>query len=679
MKLVIILILLSISLKSEEKLDSVFNNVPEKLNSFEFKFPEYKIDYLKNGINLYLVPDDAQLITNIRVLIGNDVTINNSKPGVFELTTGMMLKGTKTKKANEISEAIDFYGANVSFNTSNEYIVLNISVLNKYLKEVVDIVNDVLFNVEFDKKELEKMKKQYVAAITSEKSDPGSLAGKLSRKVIFGDEHLYSKIVSEKDIEKIEVKDLKTLHKELFIANNVSLGIYGYYKDSDLSYIFDLFNKFEKKELNDKISLKTNYSPGVYFIEREGSVQSSIRIISPAPEYSEKEYEKLQFASNVIGSGFIGRLFKTLREKHSYTYSPSAAITSNKYDNYFSANADVKAEVTDSAISVMLEILEDMVQNEISNEELEAVKNFRVGNYYMAFENSDYTISLIQNSEFKGKRAKLLESFDSRIKGISSFDVKKIVNDFLNKSKLSIVVVGPKEVKAKLEKFGKVQEYTKEIAPLTDFKKIKMDYDDVFEKFLESIGGDDIFDDVKSLKVSGDIIIDVNGQEIKGEYLELMKGYNLKYSMQDLKINKQESIFKNGINYIKVDNQKLEEPIKDFDKINYSYYNFAKATDKNYKINVLGERDNKIFISIESNGENRVYQFDNKTFKLMEFSASENTPMGKIEVITKYESYFKVGVYEFPTMIKIQSNMFNSTLNLKYEVNTPIEDGKFEF
>jgi len=157
MKLVIIFILLSISLKSEEKLDSVFNNVPEKLNSFEFKFPEYKIDYLKNGINLYLVPDDAQLITNIRVLIGNDITINNAKPGVFDLTTGMMLKGTKTKKANEISEAIDFYGANVSFTTSNEYIVLNISVLNKYLKEVVDIVNDVLFILEFDKKELEKI------------------------------------------------------------------------------------------------------------------------------------------------------------------------------------------------------------------------------------------------------------------------------------------------------------------------------------------------------------------------------------------------------------------------------------------------------------------------------------------------------------------------------------------
>lgn len=675
-----ILFVFSISLKSEEKLDSIFNNPPVKLNKFEFKFPEYKLDYLKNSIKLYLVPDNSQMITNLRVLIGNEETFQNAKPGSLDLLTGMLLKGTQTKKAEEIAESIDFYGANVSFSNSDDYISLNVNVLNKHLDKILKILDDVLFNVKFNKDELKKLKKQYIAGIEADKSNPSSLASKLSKKVIYGNNYYYSNFPNEKEINAVEIEDLEKLKNELFIANNIYLGIYGSYSNNDLKSIYTLFDKFKKSTKNEFTSnYKQNYKPGVYFIEREGSVQSSVRIISPAPKFSDKEFEKIQFTSNIIGSGFIGRLFKELREKHSYTYSPSASVSNNLNSNYFSANADVKAEVTDSAISVMLEIFNDIRTNSVSSEELEAAKNFKIGNYYMAFESSDYTISLLQNSEFKGKRAKQLESFDSRVLAISENDIQRMANEFLASSNLSIIVVGPKSVKDKLSKFGNVIEYDKNISPVNDFKKVSMDYEDIFEDFLESIGGDDIFDDVKSLKQNGNIKLNFNGQDIEGEYQEIMSDYNKKYSMQDIKVNKQESVLKNGKSLVRINNKVNEEELNEFDNFNFTYYNFTKINNKLFEIKVLGERNNRIFVEIKGKKENRIYQFDSKTFRLLEYSTTQDSPMGIISFSTIYDNYTKIGNYFYPTTIKVNSSMFTSELNVKYEVNPKVQENQFEF
>ena len=680
--LISIIIIFSLCLKSEEKLDSIYNKTPEKLNKFEFKFPEYKLDFLANGIKLYLVPDDSQKITNIRVLLGSEEIYRNVKPASLELLSGMMLKGTTTKKAVEISEAVDFYGANLSFSYSDDYITLNINVLNQYLDEVLAILDDVLFNTKFDKNELNKLKKQYIAALVSEKSDPGSLASKLSKKVIYGENDSYAQFPNEKDIENIEIDDLNKLKSQLFQSNNISLGIYGYYNDNDLKNIYNVFGKYPKVNLDDEQENQTtnsfSYVPGVYFIEREGSVQSSIRVISPAPKLADKDYEKVQFASNIIGSGFIGRLFKILREKHSYTYSPSASVSGRKNFNYFSANADVKQEVTDSAIVEMLNIINDMRQNDVSNNELEAAKNFKIGNYYMAFENSDYTISLIQNSEFKGKRAKQLESFDSRIKAMDAFEIKNVVNKYLAENLISIVVVGPKSVKDKLKAFGNVIEYDKDIKPVNDFAKVNMEYDDIFEDFLESIGGDDIFDDVTSLKSEGEIKLNIQGQEINGEYLELMSKYQNKYSMQDLKVNKQESVVKEGKSYTLVNGKGIEEERKAFDKYDYTYFNFAKIKNKDFNIKVLGKRNHRIFVEVSASKEKRVYQFDDKTFRLLEFTTTQESPIGTIVYTTSYDNYTKIGDYFYPTLIKVNSSMFNSELNVKYEINPKIEASKFD-
>jgi predicted Zn-dependent peptidase len=668
------------NIKAEERLDSIFKNKPESLNKFDFKFPEYKLDFISNGIKLYLIPDERQAITNLRLIIGGGSSQDANLQGLAEISANMLLKGTKSFNAEILAEKIDFYGASIYANSSDDYIAINVTTLTKYLNEVLDLLNQVLFETKLDKLELEKLKRQYKASLISEKSDPNALASKLTKRALYGNNHPYANFPTEQSIDKITIKDIENFYKKYFVANNMSLAIFGNYNDKNLNDIYNIFKKFEK---NDDFSLIELPNPeklgkGVYFIEREGAVQSSIRIVAEGLNYSDKNYELLNFSSNIIGSGFIGRLFKILREKHSYTYSPSASISARKSFNYFSANADVKADVTDSALSVMKEIILDLATNEITQEELDAVRKFRIGGYLMSFENSDFTATLLQNGEFKGVRAKNFETYTNRIENYTKSDILKNANSFLNENNLYIIVVGPKSVKSKLEVFGNIFEFDKSINSIDDFEPVKIKAKDLINNYLKSIGGNKIFKDINILTAKGELSVIAQGQELSGNFNQFSKSPNKSYSMQDFGGNKQEKWVSGDKSWIKVSEITQEEKTTIFDKLEIMPFYIANFLELKAEYEIIGKRNGEIYLKIKDENEERVYKFNETTFILNSYTSTQDTQLGKIVVENIYSDYKQFGKYQLPTKIENKSSLFSSKMTLDYEINPKIEDSIFE-
>lgn len=683
MKILILCLLINFNffnIKAEERLDSIFKNKPESLNKFDFKFPEYKLDFISNGIKLYLVPDERQAITNLRLIIGGGSSQDANLPGLAELSANMLLKGTKSFNAELLAEKIDFYGASIYANSSDDYITINVTTLTKYLNEVLDLLNQVLFETKLDKLELEKLKRQYKASLISEKSDPNALASKLTKRALYGNNHPYANFPTEQSIDKITIKDIENFYKKYFVANNMSLAIFGNYNDKNLNDIYNIFKKFGK---NDNFTLNELPNPeklgkGVYFIEREGAVQSSIRIVAEGLNYSDKNYELLNFNSNIIGSGFIGRLFKILREKHSYTYSPSAAISARKSFNYFSANADVKADVTDSALNVMKEIILDLATNEITQEELDAVRKFRIGSYLMSFENSDFTATLLQNGEFKGVRAKNFETYTNRIENYTKSDILKNANTYLNENNLYIIVVGPKSVKNKLESFGNIFEFDKSINPLDDFEPVKINAKALINNYLKSIGGNKIFKDINTLTAKGELSVIAQGQELTGNFIQHSKSPNKSYSMQDFNGNKQEKWVSGDNLWFKVSEILQEEKASIFDKLEIMPFYTANFLDLKAENEIIGKRNGEIYLKIKDENEERVYKFNENTFILNSYTSTQDTQMGKVVVENIYSDYKQFGKYQLPTKIENKSSMFSSKMILDYEINPDLEDSIFE-
>jgi len=75
----------------------------------------------------------------------------------------MIFKGTPNRNYFEISDEIDYLGANVNAHTTKEETVFYINALTQFLGKSVDILFDIVINSTIDEKELEKEKDVIVA------------------------------------------------------------------------------------------------------------------------------------------------------------------------------------------------------------------------------------------------------------------------------------------------------------------------------------------------------------------------------------------------------------------------------------------------------------------------------------------------------------------------------------
>src|SRR5205823_1511672 len=79
----------------------------------------------------------------------------------------------------------------------------------------------------------------------------------------------------------------------------------------------------------------------IIFVDRPGSVQSTVVIGALAPPRKSSDYLALRTANIILGGAFYSRLTRNIREAKGYTYSPFSSADLRRRAGSFSAEASV--------------------------------------------------------------------------------------------------------------------------------------------------------------------------------------------------------------------------------------------------------------------------------------------------------------------------------------------------
>jgi len=542
--LLFVLILLQSMILSAQEFD--VNTKPEPLPEKEFKFPDYRTVELENGLKLFLIEDKEQPTIALRMMLSGGNSVDTLKPGTAELLTSLLTKGAGKLNALQIAEKLDGIGAGIDASSSTDYISIESSGLIKHFDIILDIYSKIILEPTFPESEFKKLIPQIIAGIQQEKGDPRSLANKLGKKVVFGENHPYSLYPTEESVNSINIKDIKSYYSSYFLPNNATIAIIGDFDSDEMTIkIRKYFGEWKKGKLNPINMPPIQQLPiGVYFIERPSSVQSTISLNFRTIPYGTKDFEKLSLATMVVSGGFAGRLFQTLREKHSYTYTPFGSQSQYKFFGRYFCGADVKNSVTDSALNVTFEQINSLFNAVPSTDEVNRVKSFQAGIYKMSYENSSFIASAIQDANFYGLPIDYISKYPQRIMALTNYDVQDAARTYLNTKKAFIVVVGSPEVKEKLTQFGKIYDYNINLEPLSGDKakieKISLSADDLLKKYQKALGGLDKINSVRTIIDTAIAIMISKGIETKGRIVQYQKAPNLKYFVMEFDSFKQE-------------------------------------------------------------------------------------------------------------------------------------------
>lgn len=475
---------------------------------------------LKNGLTVMVVENHKLPRVSIQLSIDNPPSLEGEKAGVSSLAAGLLGNGSTNISKDAFNEEVDFLGASLNFGASSAFA----SSLSKYFPRVLELMADAAINPNFTEEEFQKEKEKLLTGLKSQEKDVSAMAGRVQSAIAYGKEHPYGEFATEETVNKVSLEDAKKFYQTYFNPNNAYLVIIG---DVDTKAVKKLvkkhFNSWEKGAqvlTNWKNPVASNEAT-INFIDMPNAVQSEVSVQNVVNlQMKDPDYLPTLMANRILGGGGSARLFQNLREDKAYTYGSYSSIGNSKYvPSRFRAYASVRNAVTDSAAVQILEEIQKITAEPVTQKELDAAKATYVGNFVMALERPSTIANYALNIETEGLPKDFYKTYLERINAITVADVQQAAGKYFSTENTQVVVTGKgKEVLENLEKMtfqGKKLpvKYFNTNADQVEKPEYKMELpagvtaQSVIENYLDAIGGRAVLEKVKTVSIfaSGEV------------------------------------------------------------------------------------------------------------------------------------------------------------------------------
>jgi zinc protease len=423
---------------------------------------------LSNGLTVVLAPlPNVPKLTAILTFRGAGAAADREKhPGIGQISAAVANEGTETRTSRQIKEELRSIGGTLSLNSDSDATSITASSLSEFSTRMFELMSDVARNPSFPENELKLAKENVIQQIRANRADPNFLANERFQKAVFGD-HPYSFVVpDEKSIAALSREDLKGFVATYYIPNNAHLIVVG---DIEIEKTYGEIQKVFGGWKNGTLPAETNPTVPVrnkrqiYFVNRPGSIQSAIYLGNITIPRKEPDYFSLRTADTIFGGSFYSRLTRNIREGKGYTYSPFSSALTRAKSGYFLAGAFVRNEVTGPTLLEIFYELDRMRVLPVTDEELNAAKEFSIGNFSIELA-SQLGLAGRINTVYTYDLAKtFIAEFRPRIEALTAADIQRSAARYFDTYRAAIVIVGDwDKVKDQVTPFGDVTIYDSE-------------------------------------------------------------------------------------------------------------------------------------------------------------------------------------------------------------------------
>jgi len=395
-------------------------------------------EVLPNGVTLLVKPTKGWGIVAIHTFIRGGI-VDETLPGITNLTTYLLIKGSKHFSKEQIAETFEDYGGGIGTSTADEYSEVEILTKVEGLDRGLTVLRDLLLEPTFPEEDLEREKRNVITAIRSKKEHPFRFAYSELKKLTFGGTPYERDTLGEENsVKKITRRDVENRWKELLRGGRFVVSLVGDIDDVNktLERLKETFKdipqggfeypKFQKRV--EKNELKT--------LKREGS-QATIVCAFNAPEYNTDHYWAGKVFNAVLGDGFTSLLFRELREKRGYAYATTSFYPTRVNMPRLFTYIGTAPEKAQNALKDMLEVTTSYPFGE---EEVEIAKKKIIGDWLMDHQTRSRQAWYLGWFETIGLGYETDRLFVQRIKETPFGEVKKIRERYIDHLHHCVVV-----------------------------------------------------------------------------------------------------------------------------------------------------------------------------------------------------------------------------------------------
>jgi zinc protease len=436
-----------------------------------FKPVQPKRIELANGLVIFLQEDHELPFINGSILIrGGRRDEPVEKLGLVALYgETWRTSGTATVSGDKLDDELEAKAAQIETSGSVASTSVTWTSLKNDFDPVFAATIDLLLHPTFKQDKLHLGKRQLETGISRRNDDASGIAGREALKLAYGSQNPYARQEEYATVEAVTLNDLKAWHDRTVVPNNMIVSVSGDFDsaamEAKLRAAFEPLPRGQRFETA-KITFVDPKS-SVNFVQKTDVDQSNVFIVGLGTERSNPDYYALSVMNEVFSGGFGSRVVQDVRTKLGLAYSVSGNFSAS-YDHpgIFYVEAATKSVSTVAATQALLAEINRLKTEPPTPAELKSAKDQLLNSFIFHYDRPTKTLDEQVVLAFYGYPPDTLEKYRAGIEKVTSADVARVANKYIDVSKLAIIVVGnDQQITPKLNALGKVTDIDITIPP----------------------------------------------------------------------------------------------------------------------------------------------------------------------------------------------------------------------
>lgn len=403
-----------------------------------------EVHRLPNGLTIILEPlPYLRTVTSGVWIKAGSANESLEKGGISHFLEHLFFKGTKTRTARQLMEAIERRGGHINAFTSRDYTCVYTKMLDTRVAMGIEILGDILKNSQFC--DLEKERNVILEEIASIDDVPEDYIHDAYASLFWPDHPQGQPVTGTLEtVSGLSLEDIQAYYRDWYRPENMYVAVVGNFDTKVvLEQLVDEFAGLESKPVPDRFAAPRTQAGNVF--EERDIGQDHLCFGFPGPSATDPDRYVYEMLSSVLGGGSTSRLFEKVREDAGLAYSIYTFNSSYLNGGSFGVYAALAPENLNQAFELCLGEMRDVRDRLLTEDELELNREQLKGGVLMALESTSNRMSRLAKSMMYHNRVVAVDEIIDKVEAVTSEEIQRLAGTLFTPEQFTMLVLGPPE------------------------------------------------------------------------------------------------------------------------------------------------------------------------------------------------------------------------------------------
>ena len=413
---------------------------------------KYNTTRLANGLRVIHLPSTSPVVYCGYEINAGAASETATEEGIAHFCEHATFKGTACRDSLDIIRCLENVGGDLNAYTTKTSTVYHSAILREHFPLAVDLLSDIVFRSVYPQKEIEKEVEVICDEIESYNDSPAELIYDEFENLLFKNLPLgHSILGTAKTVRQFTSEDAKRFTSRYYRPDNSVFFVYG---DVDFNQVVALLQQHtgdivptEPLQLDYTEDATATIVKGAETYRASNIVvhkkthQAHVMIGTRGYSVHDSRRITLYLLNNILGGpGMSARLNLSLRERNGLVYSVDCSFASFSATGMWSTYFGCDPQDTARCIALVHEELENMMQQPLSDEELDTAKRQIKGQIGIACDSRESFALDFGKSFLHYGWEKDITNLYAQIDKVTAADIQNVAKNLFTKEKLTTLI-----------------------------------------------------------------------------------------------------------------------------------------------------------------------------------------------------------------------------------------------